>query len=135
MSAATPSALSHAPQAFAWGDETPDDWKHVEGWHGSVMQSGGIRPPGGEDPARKFAEAVEACPRLADDLAHLMQALKPWLLQGAPTHYRDAGLSLFIEDNTGKMWIQMGAEPQNPYGDRSAIRVEWPDPMAETRAP
>ena len=62
--------LSSAPHAFEWGDETPEDWKHVEGWHGSVLKSGGIRPPSGDDPAERFAKAAAECPRLNDDLAH-----------------------------------------------------------------
>lgn len=67
---------------------------------------------------------------LAMELARLMTALAPWLLEGAPLHYRDAGLTLFRETETGRMWIQEGDAPHNPYGDGEFEAVAWPDPMA-----
>ena len=68
---------------------------------------------------------------LAVELERLMTALEPWLLQGAPIHYRDAGLTLFKETSTGRLWLQEGGEPSNPYGDSPAEAVNWPDPMAD----
>lgn len=62
--------LPDAPDAFRWGEDAPKDWKHVAGWHRSVLESGGIRPPGETDPAERFAAAAAACPRLQDELAH-----------------------------------------------------------------
>ncbi len=66
---------------------------------------------------------------LAVELERLMTALEPWLLEGAPIHYRDAGLTLFKETGTGRLWLQEGSEPSNPYGDSPAEAVNWPDPM------
>ncbi len=68
---------------------------------------------------------------LANELARLMAALEPWLLDGAPIHYRDAGLSLFRETGTGRLWIQESETPRNPYGGAEAERIDWPDPMAD----
>ncbi|MEC7535522.1 MAG: efflux RND transporter periplasmic adaptor subunit, partial [Pseudomonadota bacterium] len=68
---------------------------------------------------------------LASELARLTEALEPWLLEGAPVHYREAGLSLFQEAGTGRLWLQVGDTSRNPYGDTDATRVDWPDPMAE----
>lgn len=31
------------PQSLQWGDETPQDWKNVTGWHGDVISAQGIR--------------------------------------------------------------------------------------------
>ena len=59
-----------------------------------------------------------------------MEALEPWLLEGAPVHYRDAGLTLFQETETGRLWVQQGGSPRNPYGDAQADVIAWPDPMA-----
>ena len=59
-----------------------------------------------------------------------MGALEPWLLEGAPIRYRDAGLTLFQETDTDRLWLQEGSAPNNPYGDNAAIPVSWPDPMA-----
>ncbi|MEO1194040.1 MAG: hypothetical protein AAFY02_19945 [Pseudomonadota bacterium] len=36
--------LPPAPQAFDWHGEKPADWQQVEGWHGAVSASSGIRP-------------------------------------------------------------------------------------------
>ena len=67
---------------------------------------------------------------LAGDLASLVAALETWLLEGAPAHYDDAGLTLYLEDETGRLWLQLGDAPANPYGTNSATVVEWPDLMA-----
>lgn len=77
--------------------------------------------------AAKEAREGEA---LANELARLMDALEPWLIEGAPVHYRDAGLSLYRDTETGRLWLQQGATPSNPYGDGEAEIVVWPDPMA-----
>ena len=77
--------------------------------------------------AAKTAREGEA---LAAELARLMAALEPWLLEGAPIHYQDAGLSLFRDTETGHLWLQQGDSPNNPYGDAEAEIVAWPDPMA-----
>ena len=66
---------------------------------------------------------------LAGDLATLMTALEAWLLEGAPAHYDAAGLHLFLEHETGRLWLQEGSTPANPYSSNSADAVEWPDLM------
>ena len=77
--------------------------------------------------AAKEAREGEA---LKVELVRLMEALEPWLLEGAPVHYRDAGLTLFREAGTDRLWLQEGPVPSNPYGDGKAETVSWPDPMA-----
>ena len=67
---------------------------------------------------------------LAAQLARLMKALEPWLLDGAPMHYRNAGLTLYREMDTGRLWLQEGGAPRNPYGENQAELISWPDPMA-----
>ncbi|MDE0372672.1 MAG: efflux RND transporter periplasmic adaptor subunit [Rhodospirillales bacterium] len=67
---------------------------------------------------------------LASDLASLMAALESWLLEGAPAHYHTLGLRLYLEDETGRLWLQLGDPPANPYGANPATIVEWPDLMA-----
>ncbi|MAN75489.1 MAG: efflux transporter periplasmic adaptor subunit [Henriciella sp.] len=63
-------------------------------------------------------------------LSRLMQALRPWLLEGAPSHYRDAGLSLYRDEASGHYWLEQGNSPSNPYGGETAELINWPDPMA-----
>lgn len=68
---------------------------------------------------------------LATELAQLMQALQPWLIDGAPIHYRDAGLALFRDVSSGHLWLQPTGPARNPYGDSQSEVIDWPDPMAE----
>ncbi|MBR9834722.1 MAG: efflux RND transporter periplasmic adaptor subunit, partial [Alphaproteobacteria bacterium] len=56
--------------------------------------------------------------------------LEPWLIEGAPVHYRNAGLALFRETASGRLWLQADGPPRNPYGNGEAETVAWPDPMA-----
>jgi Cu(I)/Ag(I) efflux system membrane fusion protein len=79
--------------------------------------------------AAKDAREGEA---LATELARLVKALEPWLLDGAPVHYRDTGLTLYRETGSGRLWLQEGGVPRNPYGEGQAERVSWPDPMVGT---
>jgi Cu(I)/Ag(I) efflux system membrane fusion protein len=72
---------------------------------------------------------------LADQLSQLMEALEPWLLEGAPIHYRDAGLTLFKDAESGRIWLQESEAPTNPYSDADAEIVAWPDPMAGMEMP
>lgn len=78
--------------------------------------------------ALRAAKEARRGESLADELARLMQALEPWLLQGAPVHYRDAGIVLFRDAASGRLWIQQGGDARNPYGDGEAETIAWPDP-------
>jgi Cu(I)/Ag(I) efflux system membrane fusion protein len=63
---------------------------------------------------------------LAGKLAALMTALEPWLLDGAPQHYRDAGLHLFEDPETNQLWLQESSQPKNPYGAATGLEKTWP---------
>ncbi|WP_300396808.1 efflux RND transporter periplasmic adaptor subunit [Henriciella sp.] len=67
---------------------------------------------------------------LATQLSDLVEALKPWLLEGAPQHYSEAGLVLYRDTATGRYWLQEEAKPANPYSADGAERIDWPNPMA-----
>ena len=67
---------------------------------------------------------------LATHLAQLVSALKPWLLEGAPQHYRDAGLTLYRDKATGHYWLQENGAVSNPYSADGEEKIDWPDPMA-----
>ncbi|WP_017930862.1 efflux RND transporter periplasmic adaptor subunit [Robiginitomaculum antarcticum] len=69
---------------------------------------------------------------LASHLSRLMTALDPWLLSGAPAHYKSKGLILYKDRNTGRLWLQEAGLPANPYSSSDAAVVAWPDPMAGT---
>ena len=80
--------------------------------------------------ALRAAKNARAGQALATELNRLVNALEPWLLEGAPVHYRDAGLTIFREAETERLWIQEGTAPRNPYSEREAESIVWPDPMA-----
>lgn len=73
--------------------------------------------------AAKLAENSDAL-KLA--LSELMAALTPWLLEGAPSHYQEAGLTLFREIDGGRYWLQEDGVAMNPYGDVASTVVAWP---------
>ena len=77
--------------------------------------------------AAKDAKSGDA---LKEKLAALMTALEPWLMNGAPAHYRDLGLGLYREGGSNRLWIEEGNAALNPYSAAEAALVEWPDPMA-----
>ena len=66
--------LADKPEALHWDrDSTPADWKYVEGWHGQVSASSGIRQITAQDQAElsaKFESASEKAPHLRDYLQH-----------------------------------------------------------------
>ena len=84
--------------------------------------------------ALRLAQVAGTEDALADALAALSSALEPWMLEGAPAHYRDAGLLLFRDHATKRLWLQEAAAPRNPFGSRQAEHVAWPDPMATSGA-
>ena len=77
--------------------------------------------------AAKDAKSGDA---LKEKLAALMTALEPWLMNGAPAHYRDLGLGLYREAGSNRLWIEEGNAALNPYSAAETALVEWPDPMA-----
>ncbi len=64
----------------------------------------------------------------------LVTALKPWLLEGKPQHYKSKGLGLYMAHGLDVYWLQLGDEVQNPYGDGHPMKIDWPDKV-EAEAP
>ncbi len=66
-------SLTDADHAFEWDDEVPKDWQQVEGWHGEVIGSKGIRPITSDELAeqsRIFEKMAKANPQMLDYLAY-----------------------------------------------------------------
>jgi Cu(I)/Ag(I) efflux system membrane fusion protein len=63
---------------------------------------------------------------LAVALASLMQAMKPWILDAAPAHYANEGLTLYRDLGTGQLWLQKDGAGENPYGDGESVTLAWP---------
>lgn len=60
-------------------------------------------------------------------LADLMAALKPWLLEGKPEHYKNKNLKLYMDHGNSNLWLQLEDEPANPYGAGHPMLQKWPD--------
>lgn len=66
---------------------------------------------------------------LAQQLSALMTALDPWLTRGAPSHYKNKALIFYADSETGRLWLQAGGLPANPYSNAYADAISWPNPM------
>jgi hypothetical protein len=69
------TGLDYRDEAFSWGDEIPNDWKQVDGWHGSVSTSQSIRaltPEEIDAQNEKFDKSAQENPQLIDYLHHHM---------------------------------------------------------------
>ena len=66
--------LGYIEDAFNWGEsKVPKDWRQVEGWHGSVLNSGGIEtqaPNSADSRDIRFDRCCESAPHLQDFLDH-----------------------------------------------------------------
>ncbi len=56
-------------------------------------------------------------------LGALMEALGPWLREGAPDHYRAKNVAMYRDAESGRTWVQLEGRPLNPYGRGEAQRV------------
>lgn len=63
-----------------------------------------------------------------DSLDALVTALKPWLLEGLPQHYKAKGLRMFHAHGLDKYWLQYGkGEGVNPYDGGHVMEMDWPE--------
>lgn len=74
------------------------------------------------------AEAQEA-------LAALAAALRPWIVDGRPQHYKAQGLQLYLDHGTGQYWLQTEGGARHPYGAGHAVPVPLPDAPADAEMP
>lgn len=64
------AGLPFVASAFSWqAGEVPESWEYVAGWHGTAVNSTGIRQDV-TDPEAAFEAAAEKIPRLRGYLAH-----------------------------------------------------------------
>lgn len=57
-------------------------------------------------------------------LADLVLAIKPWITEGKPETYKELGVQLFLDHETGYYWLQFDDDMTNPYGQGHAVEVE-----------
>ncbi len=66
-------------------------------------------------------------------LADLVAALEPWMREGAPQHYAEKKVEMYVDQLSGRKWLQMAGRPLNPFGSENAELMPWPDekPVAD----
>ena len=82
--------------------------------------------------ALEAAQQAQSNRALEQSLGKLMSALAPWLLTGAPQHYRDLGLYLYLDIDSNRHWLQQKGQPKNPYGSTRWQLISWPKRPSET---
>ena len=68
-------------------------------------------------------------------LAGLVEAIKPWMTEGAPRHYGEKNVHLLEDRESGRRWIQRADLPTNPYGKGDAKVIPWLSPTGNTGTP
>ena len=66
--------------------------------------------------ALKEAQASRSEGEVRAALAKLVAALKPWVMTGAPEHYRTKGVTLYQDTDGARLWLQLAGRTANPYG-------------------
>ena len=82
--------------------------------------------------AIKQAQQARTTTEVSDALGRLVDALKPWIMEGAPGHYQGKQVVMF-SDALDRHWLQIGARPFNPFGSEPAEAVPYPaEPASPT---
>ena len=71
------------------------------------------------------AQQAKTHQALLTQLDGLTQAIMPWLLNGKPEHYQSKGITIYVDTDSERHWIQHQAEPINPYGDGHWRAIQW----------
>ncbi|MEO0810117.1 MAG: efflux RND transporter periplasmic adaptor subunit [Pseudomonadota bacterium] len=82
--------------------------------------------------AVRAAQKAKSESEVQDALARLTNALRIWMLEGAPEHYKSRNVSLFTDKESGRVWVQMQGRPYNPYGRGEVAEIAWPASKPET---
>ncbi len=77
--------------------------------------------------ALREAQKAKSESEIRSALANLAAALRPWILAGAPDHYRERKVGLFKEPDGKRVWLQKMGQGLNPYGEGAGKQVPWPE--------
>jgi len=76
--------------------------------------------------ALKQAQTAKTKSQSRAALQQLVNALKPWMMQAKPEHYKTRKLVFYESAQTKQSWLQLSQIPQNPFNDEKAIPIAWP---------
>ncbi len=77
------------------------------------------------------AQAAKSESETKSALAEMVLALEPWVLNGAPNHYREKKVTLRKDSASGRMWLQLGDRPLNPYSNGAFEKIALPEVSQE----
>ena len=77
------------------------------------------------DAVRKM-QAARTETEVQGALATLNEALRTWVLMGAPDHYKGKKLAVFRDPKSDRIWFQVGAKPFNPFGRGGGELIAYP---------
>jgi Cu(I)/Ag(I) efflux system membrane fusion protein len=77
--------------------------------------------------ALRKAQEAQAISETQAALSELVTALRPWIMTGAPDHYRERGVALYRETGGEGLWLQFSGRPINPYSREPGEQVPWPN--------
>ena len=71
------------------------------------------------------AQQAKTHQALLAQLDGLTQAIMPWLLNGKPEYYQSKGITIYVDTDSERHWIQHQVEPVNPYGQGHWRAIQW----------
>ena len=77
--------------------------------------------------ALREAKKAKTENEVRDALGKLVTALRPWLIDGAPDHYRTRKVVVVKDKASGRLWLQMLGRALNPYSRGKSELVPWPE--------
>ncbi|CFX17896.1 Transcriptional regulator, Fis family [Candidatus Filomicrobium marinum] len=84
--------------------------------------------------AIRDAQAAKTDSEVKAALATLVDAVAPWIREGAPDHYREKKIALWKDDGSARMWLQLEGRELNPYGKGSSSMISYSQPAPEEGA-
>ena len=81
--------------------------------------------------ALQAAQQARSGQLLVQQLDVLLRSLTPWLLEGAPQHYRELDLYWYLDVDSDRQWLQQMGEAKNPYGQGVWQLIKWPEASGE----
>ena len=80
------------------------------------------------------AQEARSASQLHAASSELVKALRPWMVDGRPDYYKEKKLVLFEEKGEGRVWVQQGERPLNPYGKLAGIKIPYRDKTPPEKA-
>ncbi len=77
--------------------------------------------------ALKRAQKAKTKTDIREALNQIIKALEPWLLSGAPSHYKEKGLLFYQTSGSKQKWLQQKLPAANPYNKETAELIAWPN--------